>query len=52
MSNCTALSVTIGVTTYTHLTLPTVTLTSGTEMTVNDITIAGGKTSANCIIIF
>lgn len=52
MSNCIDISVTIGTTTYDHTTLVGVTIPAGTEIIINDISIAAGKNNANAIIIF
>jgi hypothetical protein len=52
MSNCADISVTIGTTTYNHTTLVGVALSSGTQLTINDITVVAGQTNANAIIIF
>ncbi len=51
-SNCSEISVTIGSTTYDHITLVGVTLSAGTEMIINDITIQTGFDNANALIIF
>lgn len=52
MTNCSGISVTIGANTYNQTTLIGVTLTAGTEMIINDLTIVAGQTNANAIIIF
>jgi hypothetical protein len=51
-SNCSDISVTISAITYNHTTLIGISLPSGTEMIINDITITAGYTNANAIIIF
>lgn len=52
MDNCTALSVSIGANNYNQTTLVGITLTAGSQLTVNDITIAAGHDNANALIIF
>ena len=51
MDNCLGISVTIGAATYNETTLVGVTITAGTQLIINDLTIVAGQTNANAIII-
>lgn len=51
-TDCAGLSVTIGATSYTHLTLVGVTIPANVELVINYLTLIAGQTSADALIIF